>query len=68
MGIYTNPSLLKWFVDEFPNYSSLKLDMGKSCIRFKKIDEIPYNLIAELVQKMTVKEWIKCFESQIKKY
>lgn len=63
MGIYTNPSLLKWFVDEFPNYSSLKLDMGKSCIRFKKIKNIPYDLIAQLVQKMTVKEWIKCFES-----
>ena len=67
MGIYTNPALLKWFVDEFPKHSSLKLDMGKSCIRFKKIDKIPYALIAELVQKMTVNEWINCFESQIKK-
>ena len=67
MGIYANPILLKWFIDEYPKYSSLKLDMGKSCIRFKKINAIPYQLIGKLVQKMTVNEWIHCFESQLKK-
>lgn len=67
MGIYANPTLLKWFIDEYPKYSSLKLDMGKSCIRFKKINAIPYQLIGKLVQKMTVNEWINCFESQLKK-
>ena len=67
MGIYANPTLLKWFIDEFPKYSSLKLDMGKSCIRFKKTNAIPYQLIGKLVQKMTVNEWIHCFESQLKK-
>ena len=66
MGIYANPTLLKWFIDEYPKYSSLKLDMGKSCIRFKKINAIPYQLIGKLVQKMTVNEWINCFESQLK--
>lgn len=67
MGIYANPILLKWFVDEYPKYSSLKLDMGKSCIRFKKTNAIPHQLIGKLVQKMTVNEWIHCFESQLKK-
>lgn len=67
MGIYANPTLLKWFIDEYSKYSSLKLDMGKSCIRFKKINAIPYQLIGKLVQKMTVNEWINCFESQLKK-
>lgn len=63
MGIYANPQLLDWFVDEFPKYSNQKLDMGKSCIRFKKMEQIPFNLIAELMRKISVDEWIKCYES-----
>ena len=67
MGIYAKPELLDWFVAEFPKHSKRKLDMGKSCIRFKKIDEIPFELIAELSQKMTVDEWITIYETQFKK-
>lgn len=62
MGIYTDPKLLKWFVSEFPKHSKQKLDMGKSCIRFKKLDDIPYKLIAQLMKKITVKEWIGMYE------
>jgi uncharacterized protein YdhG (YjbR/CyaY superfamily) len=67
MGIYANPKLLNWVVTEYPKYSSQKLDMGKGCIRFKRLDQIPFDLIANLVQKMSIKEWIDCYESQIKK-
>jgi uncharacterized protein YdhG (YjbR/CyaY superfamily) len=67
MGIYAKPELLNWFVSEYPKQSKQKLDMGKSCIRFKKIDQIPFDLIAELVQKMSVQEWITCYESVFKK-
>ena len=67
MGIYAKPELLDWFVAEFPKHSKRKLDMGKSCVRFKKIDEIPFELIAELSQKMTVDEWIAIYETQFKK-
>lgn len=63
MGIYSDPSLLKWFTAEFPKHSKSKLDMGKSCIRFKKPDEIPYDLIGELATKMTPKQWIERYES-----
>ena len=66
-GIYANPELHDWFVKEYPKHCKRKLDMGKSCVRFKKIDEIPYDLIAELVQKMTVEEWISIYESALKK-
>mgnify|MGYP006321940411 FL=1 len=62
MGVYADPSLLKWFVSEYPKHSKQKLDMGKSCVRFKKMDEIPYKLIAELMKKMSVKEWIEIYE------
>lgn len=51
MGIYANKNLFDWFVAEFPKHCTTKIDMGKSCIRFKKIDQIPYDLIAELVTK-----------------
>ncbi|WP_426095763.1 DUF1801 domain-containing protein [Flavobacterium sp. DSR2-3-3] len=67
MGIYANPELLKWLIKEYPKHSAQKLDMGKSCIRFKKMDQIPFELIAELVQKMSVQEWITCYESVVKK-
>lgn len=67
MGMYANPSLLEWFVNEYPKHCIRKLDMGKSCVRFKKIEEIPYDLIAELCHKMTPKEWIEIYERKIKK-
>lgn len=67
MGIYANPELLEWFVTEYPKHSRQKLDMGKSCIRFKKMNEIPYALIGELMQKISVKDWVKIYESTMKK-
>ncbi|SDM16957.1 DUF1801 domain-containing protein [Chryseobacterium taihuense] len=67
MGMYAKPELLNWFTEEFPKHSKRKLDMGKSCIRFKKMDEIPFELIAELSKKMTVDEWIRLYEANYKK-
>lgn len=66
-GIYANKDLHDWFVAEYPKYSKRKLDMGKSCIRFKKLDDIPYELIAELCTKMSVDEWVSTYESAVKK-
>lgn len=65
-GIYAKKELLDWFVAEYPKHCKRKLDMGKSCIRLKKMDDIPYDLIAELCTKMTVDEWITIYESAIK--
>lgn len=67
MGMYTDPKLLEWFVNEYPKHSKQKLDMGKSCIRFKKIEEIPYDLIGELMKKMSVEDWVSIYESKLKK-
>ena len=66
-GIYADPEMLKWFVEEYPNHVSTKLDMGKSCIRFKNVKNIPYDLIGELSSKMTVQDWIETYESQVKR-
>ena len=65
MGIYAKPELLEWFVGQYPKYNKRKLDMGKSCIRFKKVEEIPFDLIARLMQKMTVQDWIELYELNI---
>lgn len=67
MGIYADPALLDWFVSEYPKHAKGKLDMGKSCIRFKKMDDIPYALIAELMAKMTPQQWIDRYESMLKR-
>ncbi len=67
MGIYSDPKLLEWFTTEFPKHSKAKLDMGKSCIRFKKPDQIPFELIGELCKKMSVKDWISSYEKMLNK-
>ncbi|MBT5078579.1 MAG: DUF1801 domain-containing protein [Candidatus Marinimicrobia bacterium] len=66
MGIYAKPKLLEWFVGEYPKHCSAKLDMGKSCIRFKKVENIPFGLLADLVTKMTMDEWITIYEEKFK--
>ena len=65
-GIYSDPELLQWFTNEWPKHVSNKLDMGKSCIRFKNPKKIPFDLMAELVGKMTVDEWIEKYEIAVK--
>ncbi len=67
MGIYANPDLMAWFVEEYPKYNSRKLDMGKSCIRFKKPEEIPFDLIGQLTAKMTADEWVELYQDKLQK-
>jgi uncharacterized protein YdhG (YjbR/CyaY superfamily) len=65
-GIYANPKLHDWFVAEYPKHCKYKLDMGKSCVRFKKINDVPYDLIKELCFKITVDDWISLYEKNVK--
>lgn len=67
LGVYAKKELLDWFVGEYPKHVKTKLDMGKSCVRFKKMETIPYELVAELCAKMTVTEWIDVYGNAIKK-
>ncbi|MBC7950048.1 MAG: DUF1801 domain-containing protein [Chitinophagaceae bacterium] len=67
MGIYAIPSLHKWFVTEHAKASVKKLDMGKSCLRYKKPEDIPYDLIGELASKITPDEWIEVYEKNLKR-
>ncbi len=67
IGLYGSKDLLDWFTAEWPNYSAAKLDMGKGCVRFKKMDAIPYELIGALAEQMTPAEWIKQYESILKR-
>lgn len=67
MGLYADKELYEWFVGEYPKHSKYKLDMGKSCIRFKKPEAIPYELIAELLTKMTPQQWITLYEANYKR-
>ena len=67
MGLYADPILNSWFLEEYPKHSSKKLDMGKSCLRFKKSEDIPFELIGLLVQKMSPANWIAMYEKLYKK-
>lgn len=67
MGIYADGKLLEWFIQEFPKHCNSKLDMGKSCVRFKKMQDIPFALLGELSGKMTPEDWINTYEREYKK-
>lgn len=67
MGLYAMPELLDWFVSEYPKHTKSKLDMGKSCIRFKKTADIPFELIARLMQRIGVDEWVDVYESAFRR-
>jgi len=67
MGIYADPTLMNWFTTEFAKRSKAKFDMGKSCIRFKKVEAIPFDLIGELVAKIAVNDWIGTYEKNYKR-
>lgn len=67
MGIYANPELYNWFINEFPKHSNKKLDIGKSCIKFKKPQDVPLKLIGELISKMSVKEWVEIYQKNLRK-
>jgi len=67
MTIYAKKDLLEWFTSEYAKRCKYKLDMGKSCIRFKRLDDIPYDLIGELTAKVSTEEWIQIYENAYKK-
>ncbi|HRH60816.1 MAG TPA: DUF1801 domain-containing protein [Chitinophagaceae bacterium] len=67
MGVYAKPELLKWFTAAHAKASAKKLDMGKSCMRYKKPGDIPFDLIGELAGKMTPDDWIECYEKNFKR-
>lgn len=67
MVLYSKKELIDWFTSEYAKRCKYKLDMGKSCIRFKKLDDIPFELIGELTAKVSLEEWIHIYETAIKK-
>jgi hypothetical protein len=66
MGLYADPALYDWFLQAWPEHSERKPDMGKSCIRFKRPEHIPYALLGELCTRMSVDGWITLYESQLR--
>lgn len=66
MGLFADNNLMSWFLNEYLMVNNTKLDMGKSCIRFKNIDTIPLELIGNLAAKLSVEQWIKLYERSIK--
>jgi uncharacterized protein YdhG (YjbR/CyaY superfamily) len=65
MGIYADKELLKWFTEEYKKHTTAKLDMGKSCIRFKNLNAVPIDLIGKLIQKISLKDWIRIYETEL---
>lgn len=67
MGIYADEELMNWFTTEYKKQFGTKPDMGKSCVRFKKPDRIPFELAGNLAGKMSSGEWIDLYEKNIRR-
>ena len=67
MAVYAVPGIAEWFQTEYPKHCKTKLDMGKGCIRLKKMDDIPYDLIGELARKVDVQTWIDTYEKVVRR-
>ena len=63
LGLYARPDLFKWFSDSYAALAVGKLDIGKSCIRFKNTSKIPYDLIAALCEKLTPEAFVAIYQA-----
>ena len=54
-----------WFIEEWAK-TGKKLDMGKSCVRFKKLDDLPLDVIGKMVGRISVKKYITMYEKALK--
>ncbi|MDO5979229.1 DUF1801 domain-containing protein [Flavivirga spongiicola] len=66
MVLYAKKEVMDWFTSEYTKQCKYKLDMGKSCIRFKRMHDIPFELIGELASKVSADEWIDIYEKAVK--
>ena len=66
MTIYGDKNLGKWFHKAY-KASGKKLDMGKGCLRFKKIEDLPLEVITEMIRKKPFKDFIATDEKSRKK-
>ena len=62
MNIYGDDQAERWFTDRY-RASGKKLDMGKSCVRFKSLEHLPIDLIGEAVALTTVEQFIERYEA-----
>jgi hypothetical protein len=67
MGLYSDSDLLAWFQAEHARINPRKLDMGKCCIRYKKPEHIPFELIGALAARWTPQDWIQRYEQALRR-
>ncbi|MHC4809884.1 MAG: DUF1801 domain-containing protein [Planctomycetota bacterium] len=67
MGLYADPELMAWWQEQWPRHATTRLDMGKSCVRFKKPETMPLDLLGQLFERMTPEDWIACYEQRIRR-
>lgn len=67
MGVYSDDKLLEWFQEEYKRRIPTKLNMGKSCIRIRKMTPEILELLGELLEKINVQQWITIYEKSIKR-
>lgn len=62
MNVYGDEDTERWFVEEYEK-SGKKLDMGKSCVRFKTLDDLPMELIGDVIARTPVSVFLERYEA-----
>ena len=66
MNIYGDTEVEKWFVEQY-SASGKKLNMGKSCVRFKRLGDLPLSLVGEAIARTSVAQFIELYEASRRK-
>ena len=62
MNIYGDTETEQWFREEYLA-SGKKLDMGKSCVRFKKLEDLPLGLVGEAIARTPLAAFLERYEA-----
>ncbi len=62
MNIYANQDTQRWFVESY-KATGKRMNMGKSCVRFRKLEDLPLELIGEAVGRTSMEDWVAVYEA-----
>jgi hypothetical protein len=62
MNVYSDPKKMKWLAGEFKKRGK-KLDMGKSCLHFKSLDDLPLDVVGEVIASTPMDDYIEIYRA-----
>lgn len=61
---YLDPAHTAWFAEAW-KATGKRLDMGKGCVRIKRLDDVPLEVVAEALRRMPLETFLPTYEAQV---